>query len=81
MSFFPVELDGEGAVIRGNRSVLRLAFAGTGWSAAVHRIDCRGRTGAPVPVHALDLCRTATEAELTVTMDLLPPLREAPNDQ
>ncbi|MEU6923465.1 hypothetical protein [Streptomyces sp. NPDC046631] len=81
VSFFPIELDGEGTVIRGSRSGLRLTFAGTGWRATVHRMAYRGRTGEPVPVHVLDLSRTATEAELTVTMDLLPPLRTPPDDQ
>lgn len=70
VSYFPIGLDDDGALIRGEGAALRVRFDQVGWNAAVHELAHRDRHGDLHTVYALDLARTAVEAECVVVAEV-----------
>lgn len=70
VSLFPISLDGDAAVIRGERGALRVTWS-DGWEPRIGEAGFRTHDGDPATAHFLDLVRTAAVASCTVTARLV----------
>ena len=66
VSLFPISLEGDAAVIRGERGALRVTWS-NGWEPRVGEAGFRTHDGDPATAHFLDLVRTAADARCVIT--------------
>lgn len=66
VSLFPIELDDDAAVIRGERGALRLTWSDD-WEPRLDQAEFLTHDGDPATAHFLDLVRTAADAQCTIT--------------
>ncbi|WP_243228566.1 heparinase II/III family protein [Microbacterium sp. CIAB417] len=70
VSLFPIALDGDAAVIRGERGAVRVTWS-EGWEPRLGATEFRTHDGDPATAHFLDLVRTAADAQCTIKADVL----------
>ncbi|MFB7249392.1 heparinase II/III family protein [Microbacterium sp. NPDC056234] len=66
VSLFPIELEGDAAVVRGAHGALRVTWS-DGWEPRVGETGFRTHDGDPATAHFLDLVRTAAVARCAIT--------------